>query len=274
MDPDKYQQAWQAHSSQTRVTIDADLLLKQVQRNRRDFRATILRRDVIEVGVALWLLPFWFYKGFTSSQPWTWWLTVPAIIWVVGFFLVDRMRYPQTPSDPGEPLLKCVEKSLTQVEHQIWLLRNVFWWYLLPFTISLLAYFAHGALLSSKSWLGALGIATSAFVFLVVVYSFIDYLNQRAVRLDLEPRRQELLALLASLGGDDSTEMHATTSGAKTVEKSSVLRRWLIVAVVWLVMYLVIALVRARADVVPSVAPSRLRSYAPQQFAPERPYQE
>ena len=32
MEPDKYQQAWQAHSSQTRVTIDADLLLKEVQR--------------------------------------------------------------------------------------------------------------------------------------------------------------------------------------------------------------------------------------------------
>ena len=231
MDPDKFQQAWQAHSSQTRVTIDADLLLKQVQRNRRDFRATILRRDVIEVGVALCLLPYWFYEGFTTPQPWTWWLTVPAIIWVGGFFLVDRMRYPQTPSAPDEPLMKCVENSLAQVEHQIWLLRNVFWWYLLPFTISLLAYFAHGALLYFKlysSWLGALGVATSAFAFLVVVYSFIDYLNQRAVRLDLEPRRQELLALLVSLGGDDSTEKHTTTSGAKTVENSSVLRRWLI----------------------------------------------
>ena len=41
MDPDKYQQAWQAHSSQTRVTVDADLLLKEVQRDQREFRATI-----------------------------------------------------------------------------------------------------------------------------------------------------------------------------------------------------------------------------------------
>jgi len=49
MEPDKYQQAWQARTSQVRVTIDADLLLKEVQRNQRDFRATIFRRDVVEV---------------------------------------------------------------------------------------------------------------------------------------------------------------------------------------------------------------------------------
>src|SRR5689334_9386119 len=125
MDPDHYQQAWQAQSSETRITIDARLLLKEVQRNQRDFRSAILRRDVIEVGVGLLMLPLWFYLGVTFSEPWTWYLTVPAIIWCVGFFVVDRIRHPQRPSDPGEPLLNCVENSLSQVEHQIWLLRNV-----------------------------------------------------------------------------------------------------------------------------------------------------
>ena len=63
MEPDKYQQAWQAHSSQTRVTVDADLLLKEVQRTQRNFRATIFCRDFREVGVALLLMPLWFYMG-------------------------------------------------------------------------------------------------------------------------------------------------------------------------------------------------------------------
>ena len=53
------------------------------------------------------------------------------------------MRHKRKPSEPGDPLLESVKESLTQVEHQIWLLRNVFWWYLLPFTISILAFFAH-----------------------------------------------------------------------------------------------------------------------------------
>jgi CubicO group peptidase (beta-lactamase class C family) len=217
MEPDKYQQAWRAQSSQTRVTIDANLLLKVVQRNQRDFRATILRRDVIEVGVGLLLLPYWIYQGLTSSLPWTWWLGVPAIIWVVGFFLVDRMRHPQTPSEPGEPLAKTATNSLTQLEHQIWLLRNVFWWYLLPFIISSLAFFAQTAWsmwVPADEWwdtFGHVAVAVLFFAYLCVVvlgvFAFVYYLNQRAVRLQLEPRHQELLALISSLKDDTTSEV-------------------------------------------------------------------
>lgn len=262
MEPDKYQQAWQADSSQTRVTIDADLLLKEVQRNQRDFRATIFRRDAFEVGVGLLMLPLWFFLGFTFSEPWTWYLTVPALIWVVGFFLVDRKRRPQKCVGPGDTLLESVKESLNQVEHQIWLLHNVFWWYLLPFTIPILTFFAHVAWLSSEDWivapgvaspffrcLVALGVATPFFVFLVALYSFIDYINQRAVRMQLEPRRQELLALLTSLGGDDSTEEYATMSSTKSVESPSVLRRWLIVAVLSFVTFVVVTLILASEQI-------------------------
>ena len=242
MNPDKYQQAWQAHTSGQRVTVDADLLLKQVQRNQRDFRATILRRDTLEVGIGLLLLPYWLYKGATSTLPWTWYLTVPAIVWVVGYFVVDRIRHPQTPSDPGEPLLDCVTTSLAQVEHQIWLLRNVFWWYLLPFTISIQTFFAHNAWLSAGNWLEALGIATPFFMFLMALYAFLDYLNQRAVRWDVGPRRQELLELLASLSPDETTEENVATNGAKRVAKSGVLKRWFIVAVLSYAIFIVMML--------------------------------
>jgi CubicO group peptidase (beta-lactamase class C family) len=138
-----------------------------------------------------------------------------------------------------------VKNSLTQVEHQIWLLRNVFWWYLLPFTFAILVFFAHVAWSLSENWLVALGVATPFFVFLLALYSFIDYINQRAVRCDLEPRRQELLALLASLGGDDSAEEHASKSSQQNVESSGVLRRWLIVTLLTFVTFVVMVLALA-----------------------------
>ncbi|MEX0678329.1 MAG: serine hydrolase domain-containing protein [Pirellulales bacterium] len=250
MDSDKYQQAWQAHSSETRVTIDADLLLKEVQRNQRSFRATIFHRDFREVGIALLLLPLWLYLGVTFSEPWTWYLMVPALIWVIGFFLVDRMRHKQKCIGPGETLLESVKESLIQVEHQIWLLRNVFWWYLLPFTIPTLAFFAHltwrVSELVAKDLLDVVGLA-GEFVFLVVVLSavfyFVDYVNQRAVRTDLEPRRQELLALLKSLRDESTSE--GSMKSTESVESSRIFRRWLIVAVLSLVTYLLMALVLA-----------------------------
>ena len=157
MNPDNYQQAWQEHSSQTRVTVDAGLLLKELQRSQRAFRATIFIRDFREIAVAMVMLPLWFFLGITLSLPWTWYLTVPALVWVAGFMLVYRMRHKQDSSKPDDAVLHCVQRSLTEHEDQIWLLRNIFWWYLLPPTISILAFFAHVAWLSrSGGWLAAL----------------------------------------------------------------------------------------------------------------------
>lgn len=206
MDPDKYQQAWQADAAQTRVTINTDLLLNEVQRSHLEFQSTIFWRDVREVGVSLLMIPFWFWMGITLALPWTWYLTVPALVWIAGFLLVDRKRYPQRPSEPGKPLLHYVKESLTQVEHQIWLLRNVFWWYLLPCSISIMAFFAHTAWETSDVWWVFLIVVGLGGLFLFVLYGWVYRLNQHAVRVQLEPRRQELLKLVASLENETTSE--------------------------------------------------------------------
>ena len=97
-----------------------------------------------------------------------------------------------------------MNSSLAQVEHQIWLLRNVFWWYLLPFTLAILAFFAQVAWQRSHAlWTFLLALAPGA-VFLLLIYGVLYYLNQYAVRRDLVPRRDELLALCASLGDESA----------------------------------------------------------------------
>jgi hypothetical protein len=199
MNPDKFQQAWQTQSSRSRLTIDADLLLKEVRRNQRHFTATIFWRDVREVGTAVLLVPLWFYMGMKLSLPWTWYLMVPALVWIAGYMLADRIRHKRQPPEPSESLRHSVEISLAQVEHQIWLLRSVLWWYLLPLGLPMLAFFGQLAWEArSGGWLTALafaGMVSVAMIILACVYR----LNQSAVCSALEPRRQELEALLMSL---------------------------------------------------------------------------
>jgi hypothetical protein len=208
MDPDNYQQAWQAHSSQTRVAIDADSLLNVVQRNQQELRAAISWNDFGAIGIELLLLPGWVYMGVMLASPWTWYLMVPALIWSAGFKLVVRARRKQTPNDPREPLLSSAKESLVLVEHQIWLQRNVFWWSQLPIAIALLVWTAHVSWLKSGDWLDAL-IDVNAFilVFFLALFYFIYYLNQRVIRTQHEPRRQELLTLLASLRDETTSEV-------------------------------------------------------------------
>lgn len=202
MNPDNFKQAWQTQSSQTRLTIDADLLLNEVRRNQQNFTNCIFKRDVLEVGTAVLMVPLWFYMGFKLALPWTWFLTAPVIVWIAGFLLVDRMRHKRQPLESGDPLRQHVESSLAQVEHQIWLLRNILWWYLLPPAISILAFVAQIAWeIRSAGWLTALVVATLVAI-VVTALAAVYWFNQKAIRLQLEPRRQELAALLASLSDE------------------------------------------------------------------------
>ena len=159
------------------------------------------------------MLPLWFYLGHKFSAPWTFYLTALALIWVAGFVVVDRIRYRRKPSEPGESLLHCVHESLTEVEHQIWLKRRIFWWYLLPPSVSFMAFFVHVSWMSAATWWQFPLILMPYSFFLLALYGGIYYFTQLAVRKDLEPRRHELLTLLASLGDETS---HATNADGYT----------------------------------------------------------
>ncbi len=210
MELDQYQQAWKSTAGQTKVKIDTVRLAKAVHESHRGFQSTIYWRDCREVGVGLLLLIYWVYKGLTTTMPWTWWLGVPALIWVIGFILVDRKLHPQRPSEPGEPLNFYAKEAVTQVEHQIWLLRNVFWWYLLPLGVSVMAFFVQTSWNDAASWLGFSLEMFFLSLFVFVVYWGIYWLNQHAVRVSLEPRRHELLKLVAGFesqaSGEESTQ--------------------------------------------------------------------
>jgi hypothetical protein len=97
-----------------------------------------------------------------------------------------------------------VEASLADVEHQIWLLRNIFWWYLLPPSIGLVISFVYDAMrIEEARWLPWIELFIRAGV-CALVFAGVYWLNQYAVRKSLEPRRQELLAARDGLIDRDS----------------------------------------------------------------------
>ena len=206
MDLDKYREAWKADTLQTQVLIDFDSLTHEVQRSQHKFGSIIFWRDVREAGTSLIMIPVWLAIGVFGSMHWTWYLMIPSLIFVAAFILLDRLRHPQRPSDPGQPLVFYAKESLQQVEHQIWLLRNVFWWYLLPICIAIVAFFLHSAWKSTGHWLGFLVVAAGLNAFLYFIYRGVYRLNQTAVHEQLEPRRSDLSRLVDSLEGDGSDQ--------------------------------------------------------------------
>src|ERR1017187_5143579 len=192
------QKAWQSQDASAKVTINADALLKKVRRSQQQFRATIFWRDVREVGVAAfltWLFLHWAIR----DREWSLYLLAFACCAVGMFMLADRWLQRKKRPVTNDSVRSCVEASLIQVNHQIWLLRNVFWWYLLPIQVGL------GALICSVVWqvrhaglAVILGLTRYAVVCGVLCWG-VYKLNQYAVRKTLEPRQQELETLLSSL---------------------------------------------------------------------------
>ena len=193
------QNAWQSQNEGAKMTIDADVLLREVRRNQWQFRTMIFARDVREAGVCALMTVGFLAWGLI----WKWWsldLLALCCFGVGAFFVVDRLRQRRKQPVKNDSLRACIESSLSQVNHQIWLLKNIFWWYLLPILLGL------GAVTGSTIWshrqdgAGTMIMLAGVLVFTYGFTFWVVYrLNQKAVRNELDPRRQELEALLSQL---------------------------------------------------------------------------
>jgi hypothetical protein len=197
MSLDDLQQTWQSQPS-SRLRVEPELLLRELRRNQRNFKVTIFWRDFREVFVAAVMTIFFAWIGL-HWEGWPWVLLGGTCLWVGGFILIDRFRRRGRAARFGDSLLGCVEASLEDVEHQIWLLKNVFWWYLLPLFAGIVIVFVESAIgMEAASW-----IRWATFLGMVsfcgLVFAGVYWINQVAVRAHLEPRRQELLAVRENL---------------------------------------------------------------------------
>ncbi len=193
------QKNWRQQNTGQLVKVNTDILLKEVRRNKQYFDAMIFWRDVREAGGSLTLVIVFIYLSIKDKDTI---LLYPALscLFVGTFMVIDRIKLKKKCpySKQNASLTECIKISLVHINHQIWLLRNIFWWYLLPFAIGI----------SIPFFIGAWGIRNSGslipfiiktFGFLIVLYVGIYYLNQYAVRKALNPRKDELEELLKSI---------------------------------------------------------------------------
>lgn len=196
MNFESLQKSWQ--SQETKISINSDVLLKEVRRNQDQFWTTIFWRDIREVGWAILLFGFFLWWGLRGHD-WTNCLIAFACLWVAIFMVVDRFLQHRKRPAANDTLKECIESSLHQVNHQIRLLKNVFWWYLLPLAVSLAISIGYSTWHDRHSGLSAVIGWIVYVVFGVLLFWGLYWLNQLAVRKSLEPRRRELESLLASL---------------------------------------------------------------------------
>lgn len=192
------QSEWQSQDRGISVKIDADLILNEVRRNHQTMERELWQRDLGEI-LAATIVAVAFTYFAVMIQQWTLLLCSIGATFVGLFFVIDRVKQHQRRLKFNQSLHSTVDASLAQIEHQIWLLKNVFWWGLLPLIPGVTAF------LTSTSWQSrGNGLAEQMVIAVVGVICVIGFwsvyrINLREVKKTLEPRRMELEQLKESL---------------------------------------------------------------------------
>jgi hypothetical protein len=203
------QNQWQKEGGNAAVQISYDVLLKEIKRSKNYFNAMIFWRDMREIVVGIALVVYFFYAGMREKQLWPLFLIAGCVLFVCLFLLADRLYYRRKNDLQNNTLREYVENSLAQVNHQIWLLRNIFWWNLLPVLLSIVVFNVyvtfsiykklHIVRGEIKTTIAAILYFLISFLITAAIFWGVYWMNQWAVKKELLPRKEELGNLLKGL---------------------------------------------------------------------------
>jgi hypothetical protein len=194
MNPSDLENIWNEQGPIKPDPKDIAKIADAVRSGDRKFRRTIWWRDLREVGAALILAAVFGNIGQTGYR----WIAVASCLFVAGFIIRSRLgeRFRADQASVADQ----VQQMIRGTETQIRLLRSVFWWYLLPCAIGTLAIVLDRASAQDHLPRRADPFHLPIFFATMIMLSIgVYWLNQRAVRKHLEPRRASLRQMLAEL---------------------------------------------------------------------------
>lgn len=180
--------------SMSAQTLSESELLRLVKEKADAFDTRIRRRDLLESVAAAAVFLFFGWLAWHDPSPL---VRTGALIIMGGSALIYwKLRHARTRhADPSldRPVADVLRTERAKVDEQIRLLETVLWWYIAPLLLGLLLV-----------TVGDNGGSTFTLVYGTVILAGaagIYVLNQRAVKNDLRPRREELTRLLEQVEG-------------------------------------------------------------------------
>jgi hypothetical protein len=192
---DQLRAVWQQHLEQSPDRADLNLIARLVEQFALDFERKVFRRDIQETAASLAVIVVFGLGAAWFPSPIG---KIGCLVIVAGCLLVivklwhaSRVGKPPTES---LPLTEFFSGERAHLIRQIRLLRSVAWWYLGPLLLGL----------NLISW--ALSPSRALFVgYLVATFLFglfVWWLNQRAIRTDLQPMLDEIDRVSRQLASD------------------------------------------------------------------------
>jgi hypothetical protein len=203
MNDDALKKLWQEQSFRSLPPLPDEAQIAAMKMRMQSFDRTISSRDYGEVAACIFIGIFFGWSLiFQDNSPLTragCVVLIASAVFIGWKLIASKRRLPQ--AEPNAPIFDAVKVELQKVENQISLLQSVAWWYLLPLFVGVMMCYWGGP--------GSLASKLTYFAVVLVVYGFIYWLNQRAVKTNLLPLKQELASLLHSAEtGEPLDEAH------------------------------------------------------------------
>jgi len=195
---DDLKQDWQQTLSSAPTTDNLKEVIKVLEKETTKIDNEIKRRDILEISIAILLIPVWIYGLFNSVSLMQ---TTGYIIAIVSccyipYRLVKAKRITISTDKSIKAFLE-TEKQKTQQQKQ--LLESIVWWYIAPLTISIVL-ITLGATVNGTGMPQLNSILTSYYGFLLLLIVGIYLLNKRAAKKKFAPLLKQIEQRLAELG--------------------------------------------------------------------------
>jgi hypothetical protein len=198
---DELQEVWR--SQDTRIAVRTVLLLDSIREKQKHHTRSIWLRNIREGWVTI-LAAVYFVCSVESDvesrlQLWPFYSAM-AILFGIGVFrVIDNRRQKRRGLEYEDSSFSFVECSLQNIKHRIWLLENIFWWWILPVAVGGILVIAQIIMLvglQDPTLFWKLGLAAGiACVILGILY----WGNRWTARKYWLPRKTELEAIVSAL---------------------------------------------------------------------------
>ncbi len=134
---DELKEAWK--SQDTRTTVRTVLLLESIQKKQRRYNRYIWLRNIREGWLTI--LAAVFFTCFAESdveskvQLWPFYLAMLILFGIGVFRVLDNRQQKRRALEYKDSTLSFIECSLLNINHRIWLLENMIWWWVLPVVV-------------------------------------------------------------------------------------------------------------------------------------------
>ncbi len=182
---DDLKTGWKTEVEKAGEQQDLTRLVESLEKETNKVEKSIKRRDIMEISIALLLIPVWAWKLFYSAsllQTIGLWVAIIACLYIPYKLLKAR----QVESAKDDSLLSFLFVEKSKLEKQKQLLETVATWYLGPLTLAIVLITAGGRV--DETGLPQISQQLAIYyLFVAVLYVGIYYMNKTAAKKKFAP---------------------------------------------------------------------------------------